>query len=461
MSTYYEYRDVKVMIAHKLVNMDGWKVCGYSPDNNNLSCCRFRPAHWDGVAEKNGYILCVNVYGEAKPEEIRKYNHSAFKYDHVITEKIKKLEQMTVDRGASEQEETSAKMMIERLQRKAETATENIEKYTVIGVTPGHLANPPRCNWHIEKDGIIIEKGTGLLKFVSLHNYYNYDNYMQDMQMWRKDKTNYVEKHAQDLVNHSYYDDIEQARKSAESHVKKLEKDSELMDRFENLISKIDTACGGLLGEGEGFIYEKIIVTEYKNEMKSFEVESGSLKEGQCFILKTGFNYNRYKGLVYRIHEREYDGRKSYYAYKLNGKLTKECTGQASVNNRWGYIDETWLKWVEKGSIAWCELREVKTPYEVEKVIKKKIGEEKKTSYQQSEVPEETATENKNLEYEIEEGEHTKTHEKLWLVKIKTSLSKDEFKNVKRKFAVMKGYYSSFTHSFIFKYNPTEQLETA
>ena len=29
MSTYYEYRDVKVMIAHKLMNIEGWKVYGY------------------------------------------------------------------------------------------------------------------------------------------------------------------------------------------------------------------------------------------------------------------------------------------------------------------------------------------------------------------------------------------------------------------------------------------------
>ena len=33
MSTYYEYQDVKVMIAHKLMNLEGWTVYGYKKDN--------------------------------------------------------------------------------------------------------------------------------------------------------------------------------------------------------------------------------------------------------------------------------------------------------------------------------------------------------------------------------------------------------------------------------------------
>lgn len=128
MSNYYDYREVKVMIAHKLMSMDGWKVYGYTPDKSDSMTDYWSPAYWDGVAEKNGYILCVNVYGEAEPQEIRKYNYSGFTYDSSITEKIKKLEAMTVDRGASEAEEASARLSIERLQKKAEELAENREK---------------------------------------------------------------------------------------------------------------------------------------------------------------------------------------------------------------------------------------------------------------------------------------------------------------------------------------------
>lgn len=36
MSTYYEYKDVKVMMAHKLMTMEGWKVYGYKENNSML-----------------------------------------------------------------------------------------------------------------------------------------------------------------------------------------------------------------------------------------------------------------------------------------------------------------------------------------------------------------------------------------------------------------------------------------
>lgn len=144
MSNYYDYREVKVMIAHKLMAMEGWKVYGYKEDRSDSMTDYWDPANWDGIAEKNGYILCVDVYGAAEPQEIRKYNYSGFTYDRSIAEKIKKLEAMTVERGASEAEEASAKLSIERLQKKAEEATENANKYIVVGTVPGHMAHPPQ-----------------------------------------------------------------------------------------------------------------------------------------------------------------------------------------------------------------------------------------------------------------------------------------------------------------------------
>ena len=99
MSNYYDYREVKVMIAHKLMSMEGWKVYGYHEDRSDSMTDYWDPASWDGVAEKNGYILCVNVYGAAKAQEIRKYNYAAFTYDKNIADKIAKLEAMTVERG--------------------------------------------------------------------------------------------------------------------------------------------------------------------------------------------------------------------------------------------------------------------------------------------------------------------------------------------------------------------------
>jgi hypothetical protein len=557
MSTYYDYREVGVMIAHKLMKLDGWKVYGYHADESDSMTDYYSPAYWNGIAEKNGYILCVNVYGAAKPEEIRKYNYTNFSYNKDIKEKITKLEQMTVNRGASEQEEQSAKMMIERLQKKAETEQENNNKYIVIGTIPGHQAHPPKANWHIEKDGVIIAKGNGILKYSNLDNYYSYDSYMGDMKEFKTmSKEKYISNYVKDLMCHQYYSDEEKAKQSAEQHYNNMIETKKLMDQFESFINKLDTTCGCLVGKGSLETYETIKVTEYKKENKAVEIATGNIKEGQCFILKTGFNYGCYKGLVYRIHESVYEGKTYYHAYKLNGKLTKECTGMASQNNSWNTFGDKFNKWIENGSIAWCNIQEVKTPYEVEKVVKKVIkpeneknnnptsktkqpetigtndlhydikedidtrdnsnlfvvkvienlsheeyitvsnnmkviggyyskfkhgfifkedptrllnGEIKQQKEQTEEIKQEeqvTPTPKqpqpepkKSIDYEIEQSQHTKTKENIWLVKIKSSLSKDDFAEVKRNFATLKGFYSSFNNSFIFKYDPTEKIK--
>lgn len=471
MSNYYDYREVKVMIAHKLMKMDGWKVYGYSPDQSDNMTDYYCPATWGGVAEKNGYVLCVDVYGASKGEDIKQYNYSNFSYDKSILEKIEKLKMFTPDRGASPQEVETAKVKIEILQKKAEKSNENKEKYTIIGHIPTHMAHPPKCNWHIEKDGMIIAKGNGLLKYNEIRNYLTYDSYIKDIENFKtQSKDEYIKKYTDDLIYHNYYSDSEKAQQAAESHYIDMIDTNKLIDQFNSFINKLDTTCGCLCGNGDIEQYEKVIITEYKKEQKVFETTTGEIKEGQCFILKSNFNYGCYKGLVYRIHETVYNTSekgdiKQYHAYKLNRKLTKECTGQANTNNRFGiYTPEKFLKWIQDGSIMWCEIKEVKTPYKVEKVIKKTVkAENKKNETEVNELNNEADnTEDKsvnNIEYEIEASEHTKTHEPLWLVKIKNNLSKEQFTELKHNFAIIKGYYSTFTHSFVFKYDPTDKLK--
>ena len=49
MSTYYDYRDVKVMIAHKLMSMEGWKVYGYKKDESDSMIDYYSPANWNEI----------------------------------------------------------------------------------------------------------------------------------------------------------------------------------------------------------------------------------------------------------------------------------------------------------------------------------------------------------------------------------------------------------------------------
>ncbi|RFZ78258.1 hypothetical protein DS742_14185 [Lacrimispora amygdalina] len=456
MSNYYDYREVKVMIAHRLMALDGWKVYDYSPDQSDSMTDYYCPATWGGIAEKNGYVLCVDVYGAREPREIRKYNYTGFSYDTSIADKIKKLEAMTVERGASEQEAASAKVMIERLQKKAEENAENQSKYIVTGMIPGHQAHPNKCNWHIEKDGIIIAKGNGILKYSEI--YYKEDYKKQTEKEIREEIT-------RRNSGAGWFND-EELEKSVKYQLEEQEKVLKLKNDFDKFINKIDTTCGGLLGEGDGFIYEKVTVTEYKKENKVFETENGSIKEGQCFILKTGFNYGRSKGLVYRIHRTEYNGKEHFHAYKLNGKLTKECTGRANQANYWSYItDDTFLKWIVKGSISWCDIKEVKTAYEVEKVVKKTINSKvAKTEKKQSDTKETESQENidiNNLTFEVSEDIDTRDNSKIYIVKINESLSREEYIKVNSYIKSIGGYYSKFKHGFIFKEDPKELLNVA
>lgn len=63
-----------------------------------------------------------------------------------------------------------------------------------------------------------------------------------------------------------------------------------------------------------------------------------------------------------------------------------------------------------------------------------------------------------NGKYEIEKSQHTKTGEDVWLVKINNKLDRDEFLQEEQKMKELGGFYSKYTHSFVFKENPSDML---
>lgn len=456
MSNYYDYREVGVMIAHRLMAMEGWKVYGYKADESDGMTDYYSPAHWGGVAEKNGYVLCVNVYGSAERQEIKKYKKNSLTISADTQAKINKLQTITVERGATVHEEETAREKIKALQNKQEECQND---YEIIGYIPGHQAHPSRCNWHIEKDDVIVAKGNGILKYSSVYDYFTYDNYKKDLDLFKKSPETWLNDWVEDVTIRGYYTTIEEAKKAGQSRMEEMQSKWEMIDSFNKFIKKIDTTCGGMIGEGEIVQYEKITVTEYKKENKVVEC-SGSLKEGQCFILKTEFNYGRYKGLVYRIHENEYNGKKYYTAYKLNGKLTKECTGRASRNNSWTTFGEKFDKWIANGAIAFCEIKEVKTPYEVEKLVKKTIKAEAKneTAKPQEQAETNDAIIKSEYSYVVTQDTDTRDNSIIYLVKVEEKLNRNEYLEVAKMIKSLGGYYSRFKHAFIFKDDPSNKL---
>lgn len=61
--------------------------------------------------------------------------------------------------------------------------------------------------------------------------------------------------------------------------------------------------------------------------------------------------------------------------------------------------------------------------------------------------------------YSVEESKHTKTGEVIYLVKWLDTLSREKYIKLNQQIRDLGGYYSKFTHSFIFKEDPTNLLE--
>ena len=263
MSTYYEYQDVKRMIAHKLMNLEGWTVYGYHADESDSMTDYYHPAYWGGVAEKNGYILCVNVYGASEGEDVKKYTN-ANAVDRSIYDKIAKLEEMTVERGATEAEQATAQKRIDVLKTKLSEQEEQAKEYIVMGHIPGHMANPPRMNWHIEKDGKYIAKGNGILKYAAVDQYYRYGHYSDAMRKFRENPQKWLEDLTEGFVMRGTYDTDERCREVAQYRFNEMQKDAKLVEQFENFVNKLDVMCGGMIGNGEQETYKTVTVTEYK-----------------------------------------------------------------------------------------------------------------------------------------------------------------------------------------------------
>ncbi len=464
-STYYKYKDVKVNIAHRLMQLDGWKVYGYSADHSDPYTDYYDPAYWGGIATKNGYTLVID-HSTAAQEYRRTYTINTDTSPE-INEKIKKLQQMTKENGASDQEEATAKAAILKLQEKQTAGQKTIEEYT-----PGHLANPPRCNWHIEKDGVIIDKGTGLLKFASVPDI-SQERSLKDWQDFNNlSREEWINKTTQQYIR--YWNDTEEnARASAESAYNTATEKYKLLEQFNVLINRFNTIAGGMVGNaGEnGFTYEIKKVIKYKTVYKFVPAENGSFKAGQCFQLKHNFNYGCFAGFVYKFVASA-DGQ-TVHGQRVSLKSNKVLTGLANRSNSFGYYaadtaaeshgrdKEKFINWINSGAIEWGEVVEVKEPYEVEKAVKVDAnGKEYKqpitgTKKTAAEVPTEEKT---DIKYIITPDQDTRDNSNIFVVKLSALASPEQFKEIRQEMQKIGGYYSRFKRGFIFKKDPTALL---
>lgn len=368
MSNYYEKKDAKVNIAHELINR-GWKVYGYKADESDSMTDYYSPAHWDGIATKNGYILVVDNSQGAEAQEIKKYNYN--KVSYADREKISKLEEMTQERGCTAGEEENAKRMIEKIKNKE---SEGVAEYEVIGVIPAHMGNPGKSKWHIEKDGKIFDKGTALTKYADLPKTWVFDY----------EKMEYADSYKR--VKEWNYDSNDWEwieRKPSEELIKAVEAFKNLILRFENIASGVapmgdgteETEAEGLEAqEKEG--YEKVIEQVKKTVIKAievnidgYEIKESDIKKGLYIKLNADFTRGSYKGTIYQLTEIYGEGARINFN-RMNKKLNKVLTGSASQGNFFNTSFKNLKTWIEKKSISIVELKEVEEIQEVEKWVK-------------------------------------------------------------------------------------------
>lgn len=377
MSNYYEYKDAKLNL-YRVLMLNNWKCYGYKPDQSDSMTDYYDPANWEGIAEKNGYILVVDCkkymvdwYSGKIEYEYTNKSTSVNKY----YDKIEQLKKMTLENSCTENEVLTAKQSIENIYDKIDKEEEQKEQSKVIKCQyPVFQENPGRCNWHIEKDGKIIDKGTGIIKFADslLTYYWDYEK--------KEIKTNY-----------------------RDEDTKLTEEQEKLIKAFYNLINRLEKHVSIKCGNDEikeeiETGYKKIIVTEYKKENKANPINNvkfEDIKEGMYFILNKSFTHGCSKGYVYKIGViNEY----YFNSSRLNGKLTKVLTGTANSSNSFCTSKEKFKKWLEKGLISICKIEEVKTPYQVEKLIKETTSTKKATKKQNNNNNEEVKTTNNNID---------------------------------------------------------------
>lgn len=123
-NNYYNFRDAKVLIAAEL-SKRGWEIFGFKPDESDSMTDYWSPADWDGIATKNGYVAvfdCSEYMASSysgKVDYRRSNNKETVEMSADIQAKIKKLEEIRQDRGASPAEEATAKEKIEMLLEKS------------------------------------------------------------------------------------------------------------------------------------------------------------------------------------------------------------------------------------------------------------------------------------------------------------------------------------------------------
>ena len=409
---YYAQHESLVNICRTLSEL-GWNIYGYHADKSDSMRDYWHPASWDGIAEKNGCVVCVDIGKWRLDYSGREEYEYTEKKPYADTSKIVQIEALRDNAAATEGEKQAAQAAIDRILEANAQAVDSFEKSKkLIRKWPVFQANPPHCNWHVERDGKILAKGSGAFIFSRLPRGIN-----------------------------PYTGKVENGYKPHEISGD----DAKLLAKFKAFIDRLEACATIKIGDADAEpTYETITVTEYRTENKVRRLESGKIEKGARIILNVSFSYGCGKNYVYEITQAE----GAYVrAKKLDRKLQKVLEGSQRGND-FTCNAARLEQHISGGAISFCEVVEVKTPYEVEKCVKRKAPQQAQAESAGS----------GSAAFTIAEDTDTRDGSTIFVARLAASLSREEYVETSKLIRTIDGYYSRFKHGFIFRYNPAGKL---
>ncbi len=365
----YDYYDKKesLNIICQVLAYNGWVIYGYKEDRSDFMTDYYEPASWDGIAVKNGYILVMNKSHSgaiAGNYVLRSYSKDANEIIKKLIDKNQKLLSLAENEAASEGEKTNALAMIEKNNKKIQSyrseyyiEEDNNNPYPANLPEVTYQQNPGRATWHIEKDGKVIDKGTGYFKFCDIDG----------MKYFIRPSTIYFE----DLKDNHYAETrdryTEETWKVEYIHIlKRQDRNEGILDDFMNFIQLLESKVKIVLGDGENEQLVKVVkeVKEiyYIAEVTTEKTDYITVAKGWSKVsgLSSGNIYKFEDNKVYKLTRKMYSNNCKYISsYKPNpNKSTKsmslfsledkllenKLTYVKLVENYFTYEKEEWVK---------------------------------------------------------------------------------------------------------------------
>ena len=395
----YDYYDKKeaLNIICAVLSFNGWVIYGYKEDRSDFMTDYYDPARWDGIAVKNGYILVMNnSYSGgtiAGNYVLRSYSKEANVIINKLVDKNQKLLTLANNEAASVGEKTNAFAMIEKNNQKIQSyRNEYYLEEDINNPYPANLPevtyqkNPGRATWHIEKDGKIIDKGTGYFKYCDIDG----------MKYFLRPSTIKFQK----LQDNSYdinerYNE-ESWKVEYEYLLNRQDKNEGILDDFMNFIQLLESKVKIVLGDGEEEQLERVI-----KEVKEIYYTAESTTEKTDYI-QVSKGWNKVSGLssgnIYKLEDNK--------VFKLtrkslakNGQYISSYKPNPNKSTKPLFVSSVEEKIREK-KLTYAKLVENYITYEKEEWIKPKKSDSKTTKNKDAEKPQKEIFQLSEKDYE-------------------------------------------------------------